>query len=253
MKNFIVYKHTSPNGKVYIGITKQNPKQRWGNGSGYRQHKYFANAIKKHGWENFKHEILFNGLTEDEAKLMEQCLIALYDSINPKYGYNRTLGGEGTLGHQVSDETRVKISKATKGIKKEFTKEHCRHIGESRKGKKLSKETKIKMSKNHADVSGENNPLYGKKHSEEAKRKMSENHDDFSGSKHPQARKVICITTGKVFCTIKEASEFYNIDSSSISACCRHKAKTVSKLKWMYYEEYQRGLEKTNDDSNLDS
>ena len=36
MKNFIVYKHTSPNGKVYIGITKQNPKQRWGNGSGYR-------------------------------------------------------------------------------------------------------------------------------------------------------------------------------------------------------------------------
>ena len=27
--NFTVYKHTSPNGKVYIGITMQNPIRRW--------------------------------------------------------------------------------------------------------------------------------------------------------------------------------------------------------------------------------
>lgn len=30
--NYTVYKHTSPIGKVYIGITKMNPIRRWSNG-----------------------------------------------------------------------------------------------------------------------------------------------------------------------------------------------------------------------------
>ena len=38
MKNnkWCVYKHTSPSGGIYIGITKQNPIVRWNNGFGYR-------------------------------------------------------------------------------------------------------------------------------------------------------------------------------------------------------------------------
>ena len=36
--NFCVYKHTCPNGKVYIGITGKKPKHRWGkDGSGYKK------------------------------------------------------------------------------------------------------------------------------------------------------------------------------------------------------------------------
>lgn len=35
MKEYIVYKHTSPFGKVYIGITCQLPCQRWARGKGY--------------------------------------------------------------------------------------------------------------------------------------------------------------------------------------------------------------------------
>lgn len=31
-KAWIVYRHTSPSGKVYIGITSDLPKRRWGNG-----------------------------------------------------------------------------------------------------------------------------------------------------------------------------------------------------------------------------
>lgn len=47
MKNYIVYKHTFPNGKVYIGITKMSPKQRWGNqGKGYYHNKEMWEAIK---------------------------------------------------------------------------------------------------------------------------------------------------------------------------------------------------------------
>lgn len=32
---WVVYKHTFPNGKVYIGITGQEPYKRWKYGNGY--------------------------------------------------------------------------------------------------------------------------------------------------------------------------------------------------------------------------
>ena len=64
-KRFYLYRHTTPSGKIYIGITCQKPENRWNNGGGY------FNAVKtplkssiiKYGWENIKHEILFSNLT----------------------------------------------------------------------------------------------------------------------------------------------------------------------------------------------
>lgn len=53
-KQYYVYKHTVPNGKVYIGITKQNPSKRWLNGLGYKHSTYFFNAIVKYGWLNIE-------------------------------------------------------------------------------------------------------------------------------------------------------------------------------------------------------
>lgn len=59
IKNYCVYKHTSPSNKVYIGITSQEPERRWKNGNGYKKNLYFTKAIKKYGWDNFAHEILW--------------------------------------------------------------------------------------------------------------------------------------------------------------------------------------------------
>lgn len=89
---YVVYKHTSPSGKVYIGITRQNPRVRWGNGNNYSSNRHFSQAIKKYGWKNFRHEILFSGLSEQDAKNEEIRQIALYDSTNPNNGYNITYG-----------------------------------------------------------------------------------------------------------------------------------------------------------------
>ena len=61
---YIVYKHTCPNGKVYIGITSREAKLRWNCGNGYNNNKHFKSAIVKYGWNNIKHEILFDGLTK---------------------------------------------------------------------------------------------------------------------------------------------------------------------------------------------
>lgn len=67
MMNYCVYLHTSPTNKYYVGITKQNPLKRWANGRGYCKNKHFYKAILKYGWDNFKHEIVFSGITKDEA------------------------------------------------------------------------------------------------------------------------------------------------------------------------------------------
>ena len=95
-RHFVVYMHTSPNNKRYIGITRQNPpEKRWGsNGCGYNENEYFWRAIKKYGWQNFRHEILLDGLTEKEAKQKEIELIAFYDLTDPNKGFNVTPGGD---------------------------------------------------------------------------------------------------------------------------------------------------------------
>ena len=94
-RNYVIYKHTSPNGKCYIGMTRQNPpEKRWGcNGNGYCDNEHFSRAILKYSWENIKHEILFTNLTKEEAEQKEIELIAFYDSMNPDKGYNATPGG----------------------------------------------------------------------------------------------------------------------------------------------------------------
>lgn len=93
MWKFIVYRHTSPSGKVYVGITHQKPIERWlTDGSGYKRHPHFYNAILKYGWDNFKHEILLEDRTESEAKYAERYLIKWYKLHNNCY--NVSDGGD---------------------------------------------------------------------------------------------------------------------------------------------------------------
>lgn len=44
---FTVYRHTSPSGKVYIGITCQDVRNRWQNGKTYKDSTHFKRAIRK--------------------------------------------------------------------------------------------------------------------------------------------------------------------------------------------------------------
>lgn len=113
-KKYCVYKHTSPNGKVYIGITCKSPTDRWASGFGYSHQVYFFRAIVKYGWVNFKHEILYDGLSKEEAETKEIELIAHYKSSDLNFGYNIDLGGNL---HKLSIEARQKISDAKKGKK----------------------------------------------------------------------------------------------------------------------------------------
>lgn len=106
---FLVYKHTNLlNGKVYIGITKCSPNRRWCNGSGYKRNAHFWSAIQKTGWDNFSHEILAEGLSEEEALSMEESLIKKYNSTNREKGYNRILSSLKSHSH-FTEEDKIKI------------------------------------------------------------------------------------------------------------------------------------------------
>lgn len=97
MNTYIIYKYTSPSGKVYIGETKQTKGDRSGGlfGNGYQHCTYFKHAIDKYGINNFTYEVLEDNLTYEEVYKREKYYIQLYDSTNPKKGYNITLGGRG--------------------------------------------------------------------------------------------------------------------------------------------------------------
>lgn len=121
------------NHKKYIGQSI-SIKDRW------RYHKsklrrnthendYLQKAWNKYGEENFKFYIL-EECAIDIIDDREQYYINLYDVNNRDCGYNIERGGK--LNKIISDTTRRKISE------------------------------------NHADVSGENNPMYGVKMSEES-------------------------------------------------------------------------------------
>jgi len=98
-KTWYVYMHTNKiNNKKYIGITGQDRYwDRWrSDGSGYKT-QVFGRAIEKYGWNNFNHEILREVKTESEACELEQYYIQKYNSNNKDFGYNISIGGEGTL------------------------------------------------------------------------------------------------------------------------------------------------------------
>ena len=88
INNYSVYKHTSPDGKVYIGVTKQDPKDRWCGGFGYADNLYFLTDIMTFGWVNFQHDILYDGLSEESALEKEAELIKEYQACDPRFGYN---------------------------------------------------------------------------------------------------------------------------------------------------------------------
>lgn len=108
MKTWTVYKHVSPSGKVYVGISS-NIDRRWACHGYYycRKETIFSRALLKYGWENFDHIILYKGLSKEDACNLEKKLIAYYKSL--KISYNITDGGEGTTGKQSASQIAKRI------------------------------------------------------------------------------------------------------------------------------------------------
>ena len=156
------------NGHIYVGSSINMDKR-------FIQHRSdlcgerHDNSYLQHAWNKYK-EVAFEFrlllICEiEELHIYEQCLLDLW---KPEYNLNLLAAGGDYL----------------KG--KKFSDEHRRNISKAKMGHEVSKETRLKISKNHADVSGANNPMYGanfngknnpfygKRHTDETKRKISD-------------------------------------------------------------------------------
>lgn len=158
---YTIYKSVNTiNGKIYIGFDSNWPNRMAVHKSSYKKYDYkFYRAIRKYGWKNFEWSILYQSKDKEHTKdVMENYFINEYDSFNN--GYNSTLGGEGTFGMILSEESRKKILIGNSRPKPQ-TLEHIKKRTESRinnlklgitKSKPLSLEHKRKISQTSKGV-----------------------------------------------------------------------------------------------------
>lgn len=91
-KNFKVYVRILC-GKKYFGSTNKSLEERAGyNGSGYKMCTRLYETIESVGWDKVQSIVLYDNLSEWEAKIIETALIKMYKTYLPEFGYNQTCG-----------------------------------------------------------------------------------------------------------------------------------------------------------------
>ena len=210
--NYCVYMHVNKlNDKKYIGITCQTPSRRWQNGYGYKKQAFY-NAIKKYGWDNFDHIILFEKLSEEEACEKEIELISKYKSDNKLYGYNITHGGEN--GH--NDLWNDKDYRDA-----QIEERKSRFKDESYKNNWINS---LHIAFNQDD--------YKEKQSKNTKGRWKSGEFD-----EVHCKKIICLETGESYKSITDASNITGICRSDIGKCCLGQMKTANGYHWQYYND----------------
>jgi len=156
--DFYVYVHTKANNGSVFYVGKGRGKRAW---SKENRNPHWRNIVAKYGYEV---TILLNNLNEEQAFILEKQTIATLGRENL---CNMTDGGEGVSGYVASEETRKKLSEASKNMSDETK----RKISEAKKGKKFSEEHKRKIGE-----AGKGKPAHnkGKKQSKEHSNKISE-------------------------------------------------------------------------------
>lgn len=201
------------NNKRYFGITCQEPENRWMNGHGYAGHLPIGRAIKKYGWDNFEHIIIFKNLIESDAKKLEVLYIAMYETQSDEYGYNLTCGGDGVCGLEWSDESRRKMS--------------IRMSGENHPnfGKHLSLETRRKISENNR---WKHNHLKGIPISESHKQHISESNSKAVNAYDDNGNLILS------FPSARKAAQALDVNYKNISLCIHGERKRCGGYHWSF-------------------
>lgn len=189
------------NGKKYIGQAI-DIKDRWRKHKHLLKHnlqknKYFQNSWNKYGENNFKFYIV-EECEIDFLSQKEMFWIQKLKTNNYSFGYNLTIGGEGSLGFTHSRKSKNKMSDSKKGkytgnknpmYGKHLSEESKKKISKANKGTKRSDETKDKIRKYQTGIirsektkQNMSKAQKGRTFSEEAKIKMSIAHREKKAS-----------------------------------------------------------------------
>lgn len=211
-KQFTIYRHITPDGKSYIGCTSRTIKERWN--VGYKHCPLFKEAYAKYGWDGMQHETLAVVTDEEVAYRIEQEMIAKYQSNNPNFGYNVSMGGKATYaGLKHTEETKDKIRKANTGAV--FTKEHCENLSKALKG----------------NMVGEKNPMYGKPKSAIT---IQRQYDSHRHEMKPIIQKDLGGNILNIFFSMHEATRVTGVSRSCIKACAEGKRRCSNGFIWEY-------------------
>jgi hypothetical protein len=196
--NFVYVTVDKTTGKCYVGSHCTNDLNCYKTAKYLGSGIYLNNAIKKYGRKNFLKIKIRSFISCKEAREAEAAYISMFDTLVPN-GYNISPKGGMQFPGGCSDETRIKISEAKKGIKiPEYiktkmsiaqtgvkksiprTKEHTEKIIKNReehgwitwnKGMKMNEDFCEKASKRQQ---GKPSNFKGRKHSKESIEKMKQ-------------------------------------------------------------------------------
>jgi hypothetical protein len=265
--DFYVYFHLMEDTDEIFYVGKGRGKRAF---SKHGRNPYWVNVVNKHG---LKVVIVNEGLTNDVALELEKYLIKDFGRIsNGGVLVNMTDGGDGVVGsipwnkgkkmvdtwnkgRVLSQETKDKISKSKKDVKRstpiwnkgislpDEIKEKMKGRVPWNKGLKSSDESREKMS--NSAKKRNVNPFQGKKHSDETKKKISDS-KKANNSISKLNKIIICINTGVIYKSQKEASDELGLSKSSISRVCLNQRKSTKGMIFMFYDDYLKMLDIDN-------
>ena len=216
--NGVIYSYQSPSGKFYIGQTTREEKRKLEHKNNAKNgvKTKFYDAIRKYGYNNFRYTKIFETSSKniENIKLildaLEKFYIKKYNSV--ENGYNICSGGGGTLGLDAWNKG-ISWTEATK------RKMSASHKGKQawNKGLKATLEQRVKLSNSHKGLPSSKK---GKHLTEEQRNKVSLGLKKYFKDKTtPNARKIICVETNKIFDSIRQAS--IKMECNNISAVLR--------------------------------
>lgn len=206
----------------YIGLTGCTLEHRLGRHLYEKKKNHRCNWIKSLSERGLIPEISLveDGLTKEEAIAKEIHYIKMFKSFGAKL-VNGTIGGEGGMGHTVSDEAKERMRQARK----------------RRVGWKHNEESKRKISEHHI---GHGNPFFGKRHSEDTKAKISlsgkgrMNHPNITDEDVLNIRRIY--SQGLYGCA--SLASIYGVSSSTIERIV--KGQTHPELPMVSYKRIKR-------------
>lgn len=181
----MVYKYTSPSGKVYIGQTCRERKRRnefLRKDGRYTRGSFIEEARKKYGPENFQYEVLFSIEGNDKEEVVkvlnywEEYYISKYNSTDRRFGYNMAKGATCNVGIVLSDESRKRLGEKSR----ERMKKH-----NPMKGKKFTPEQIARLKASIKPRYGKDNPNYGWKPPKELLDRLAEMSRQRTREKNP--------------------------------------------------------------------
>lgn len=125
-KKHIIYKATSPSGKIYIGKTVGDIKKRIREHNWYATNRHkewaFSRAIRKYGIENIKFEVEAVVFGAEAASIKEAQTIQQYKSNDSNLGYNETGGREGRT-WLIEEKEQSRRKNISNSLKKQSTRD----------------------------------------------------------------------------------------------------------------------------------